>query len=127
MGIWRVTSVCAMVLAVRQCGEGRTLWLQEPIAELVEGAAEAEAGSARAVPVWRPAAFHAASLLVEVTRDSHPSALSRCTAIAATIKASIQAALDSPLVQQPGENDSMNKLPPADLAAVHLCSWSGGA
>ena len=84
---------------------------QNPIAEAIEGGAEAEPGTVRASPVWRPAALYAASILVELARDGHADALARCTPLAPRIKAAIQAAMDSPLVQQPGE-------PPLQLCAA---------
>lgn len=97
-----LTSSCqsaAIVPSVHMC----SFCLQEPIAEAIDSAAAAEAGTSRPAPVWRPAALYAAALLAEVTRDSHPDALARCTPLATKIKAAVQHALDSPLVQQPGD------------------------
>lgn len=77
---------------------------QDPIAEAIEGGPDTDPLPAQGVPVWRPAALYAAALLAEVVRDYHPDALSRCTLWARSIKDAIQAAMDSPLVQQPGEH-----------------------
>ena len=80
-----------------------SMLLQDPIQEAVEGLLDAGSGSAQTAPVWRPAALYAAALLGEVGRVTHADALARCSPWAPHIKAAIQAANDSPLVQQPGK------------------------
>ena len=77
--------------------------VQAPIAEAIECGPEADPATMQTVPVWRPAALHAVSLVAEVARDSHADVLARCTPWAPRIKAAIQATLDNPFVQQPGE------------------------